>query len=111
MNYLEKARNEFLRQRNLFFNDFFEWGKFPVVTRAEMKFKHPAKSDEQLIIQGRIRDFSATSFRLVYEIRRIDSGILILEAETVHVFVDGRGRPVKIPEVFKEKFLSPAGEK
>lgn len=111
MNYLEKARNEFLRQRGLLFHDFFKWGKFPVVSRAELKFRQPAKSDDKLMIQGRVMDSSVTSFRLGYEVRRIDSGLLILEAETVHVFVDGRGRPVKIPEIFREKFLIPDIEK
>ncbi len=105
MNYLEKARNDFMIERGLSFNDFFEWQKFPVVRRATMEFKNPAKTGDRLKIEGWITDHSVTSFTLAYNIYNRDTNALILSAETFHVFLNERNKPSRIPETFFKKFI------
>jgi YbgC/YbaW family acyl-CoA thioester hydrolase len=105
LNYLEKARCDFMTLKGLEFNDFFKWHKYPVVVRARLEYKYPAAADDQLLIRGWISHHTKASFTLQYEITNQDNGKLILTAETFHVFVDDNNRPVRIPEEFREKFL------
>ena len=105
LNYLEKARCDFMILKGLHFNDFFKWHCYPVVVRAQLEFKHPAAADDELLIKGWISSRSHTSFTLQYEVSKRDTGKLILKGETFHVFVDDNNRPSRIPAEFAEKFL------
>jgi YbgC/YbaW family acyl-CoA thioester hydrolase len=105
LNYLERARCDFMILKGLHFNDFFKWHRYPVVVRAQLDFKHPAAADDELSIKGWISHHSKTSFTLQYEITNRSTGILILNGETFHVFVDDNNRPNRIPAEFAEKFL------
>lgn len=105
LNYLEKARCDFMTLKGLRFKDFFEWHRYPLVARASLEYKYPAAADDQLLINGWISHHTQASFTLQYEIINRDSGKLILTAETFHVFVDDNNRPARIPGEFKKKFL------
>ncbi|MCP4150367.1 MAG: acyl-CoA thioesterase [bacterium] len=105
LNYLEKARHDFLTKKGLQFADFFKWDKFPLVVRANLEFKYPAKAGDNLLIKGKICDHTATSFTLQYEIVNTDNQKKILSAETFHVFVNNSNRPTRIPEEFQAKFI------
>lgn len=109
LNYLEKARCDFMRHKGLKFDDFFQWNKFPLVVRVNLEYKFPAKTDDVLDIEGWINSHTATSFTMQYKVTNRDSLRVVLTGETVHVFVDGNNRPCRIPEPFKIKFLPPAG--
>jgi acyl-CoA thioester hydrolase len=108
LNYLEKARNDYLTSKALDFKDFSKWQKFPVVRKATLEFKFPAKAGDKLIIDGWFSDHTATSFTITYHIIDHDSGKPVLSAETFHVFVDQRNRPTRIPAEFFNKFLRAA---
>lgn len=105
LNYLEKARNDFMATKGLHFQDFSKWQKFPVVMRATLEFKFPATAGDKLTIDGWFSDHTATSFTLTYRVTNSKSGKLVLLAETFHVFVNQRNRPIRIPEEFFKKFL------
>lgn len=107
LNYLEKARNDFMIQRGLHFNDFFAWRRYPLVARAQLEYKRPARAGEELTIHGRVTAVSPATFTLAYEIVTSD-GAIVLRGETYHVFVDDNGRPARIPEIFRERFLQDA---
>jgi acyl-CoA thioester hydrolase len=106
LNYLEKARNDFMLQKGLEFKNFAEWGKFPVVRRASVEFIHPATSGDRLLIEGWISSHTAASFTLSYIITNEDTSRKILTGETFHVFVDKRNRPTRIPPPFLKKFIA-----
>lgn len=105
LNYLEKARNDFMIAKGLGFGDFFRWKKFPVVIRAALEFKSPARAGDRLVINGWISDSSATGFTLAYEIWNDSGSQLVLKGETAHVFIDEGSRPTRIPSEFSEKFI------
>jgi len=106
LNYLEKARCDFMRLKGLNFNDFFKWHRYPVVVRVVLDFKRPALADDQLLIKGWIAKHTATSFTMKYEIFNRDNEQSILTGETFHVFVDDNNRPSRIPEEFRKNFLN-----
>ncbi|UCH93008.1 MAG: acyl-CoA thioesterase [Candidatus Aminicenantes bacterium] len=105
LNYLEKARCDFMILKGLHFSDFFKWHRYPLVVRARLEYKRPAAADDKLLIKGWISHHTKASFTLQYEITNQDTGQLILTGETFHVFVDDNNRPARIPEEFKNKFL------
>ena len=106
LQYLEGARMDYMRQRGLAYADFRRWRLFPVVVSARLDFRHPALADDELLISAWIASCGATKFSLVYEMTRPADGRSILAAETVHVFVDEKGRPQRLPGEFFEKFIS-----
>lgn len=105
LNYLEKARNDFMTDKGLGFKDFFKWKRYPVVVRSVVDYKYPASAGDILEIVGWISQHSATSFTLKYEIFDRNSKKLIAAAETFHVFVNDRNRPSRIPPEFFENFI------
>lgn len=105
LNYLEKARNDFMIQKGLDFYDFFKWKLYPVVMRSTIDYKIPARAGDQLEIFGQITKHTATSFTLYYEIMENRSQKLIATGETVHVFINDNNRPSRIPPEFFEKFI------
>lgn len=105
LNYLEKARNDFMTAKGLDFQDFSRWQKYPVVRRASLEFKFPVKAGDKLIIDGWFSDHTATSFTITYQVIHADNGKQVLLAETHHIFVNQRNRPTRIPEEFFDKFL------
>ncbi len=106
LNYLEKARGDFLEARGLAHQDFFKWKRFPVLVKAEMTFKRPAVSGDRLFIRGWVTEHSRIGFTLSYEILQIQSDQCVLEAKTRLVFIDEKGRPSRIPQEFKDKFIT-----
>ena len=106
LNYLEKARCDFLALKGLQFDDFFKWRKYPVVARASLAFKYPAKAGDRLLIKGWVSRHTAASFTLQYEMFNQDTHRLILTGETFHVFVDDNNRPSRLPGEFYKKFIS-----
>lgn len=107
LNYLEKARCDFMTVKGLHFDDFFKWRRYPVVARAALEYKRPAKAGDKLLIKGWITKHTATSFTMQYEIIHQYSGgsRVILTAETFHVFVDDNNRPARIPDEFFKRFI------
>lgn len=115
LNYLEKARCDFMALKGMQFYDFFKWHRYPVVVRAALEYKYPAKAGDKLRIKGWITKYTAISFTMQYEIilqgnnnGNESCNRLILTAETSHVFVDDNNKPVRLPEEFFQKFI--AGE-
>ena len=106
LNYLEKARCDFMTLKGLQFKDFFKWRKYPVVAAAHLEFKYPAASDDKLVIEGWISERSKAAFTLQYRIVNRETNRLVLTGETRHVFVDDNNRPTRIPEEFAQKFFN-----
>ncbi len=105
LNYLEKARNDFMIQKGLDFYDFFKWKLYPVVIRSVIDYKSPARAGNRLEIAGEVITHTAASFTLQYRIVDLGNKRLIATGETVHVFVNDSNRPSRIPQEFFTKFI------
>lgn len=105
LNYLEKARCDYMTLKGLSFTDFAKWRKYPVVTKATLVFKYPAHADDKLAIHGWISEYSQATFTLRYEIINQADDKLLLTGETQHVFVNEKNKPSRIPEEFFDKFI------
>jgi acyl-CoA thioester hydrolase len=105
LNYLEKARCDYMTSKGLSFNDFEKWKRYPVVTKASLIFKYPALADDKLLIRGWISEYSAATFTMRYEVINQGSDTLLLTGETQHVFVNDKNKPTRIPPEFFDTFI------
>ncbi len=103
LNYLEAARCEYMQQRGLSFNDFEKWGALPIVGKAEIRYKSPARADDILEIRGAIHWWRRSSFVIDYQIHNTTTDKLCATVNMVFAFVDENGKLTRVPEIFKEK--------
>ena len=101
LNYLEFARCEYMHQRNLSFNDFQKWKKYPYVIKTEITYRSAARADDILEIKGKISLWKRSSFIIQYEIWNTTTDKLCALSEMAFVFVNGQEKVIAIPEEFK----------
>jgi acyl-CoA thioester hydrolase len=102
-NYLvwfEIGRVELMRQRGLDYKRLeIEEGCWIAVVQATVRYKAPARYDDELTVQTRVIAVRGPVIRFGYKIVRVEDGLLLCEGETVHVVV---GRDMKRRSISKK---------
>lgn len=93
--WLEMARTELLRARGFAYRELEERGVFFVVARLSLKYRRPAKYDDELIIHCTAAESAGVKIEHRYEVKRATE--LIATAETTIVCVDGAGQLQPVP--------------
>jgi YbgC/YbaW family acyl-CoA thioester hydrolase len=106
LQFLEAARCEILERFGLRFEEFERRGEFPVLVRAELDFRAPARCHDLLIIETSVVEWRSRAFTMGYRVLNGEGGPLVLEARTVHLFIDRAGKVIAIPEWFKPPLIS-----
>jgi len=105
LQYCERARNDYMLQRGLRFEDFHAWNAGPVLFRAVLDYRVPAKVDDELTVHGEIHAQSRTRFRIIHRFERVSDQREICVAELGFAFVVlESGRPCRIPQQFLKAF-------
>ncbi len=96
--YFEIARVEYLRQAGVPYRDLEEklGLRLPVV-EAGVRYRRPARYDDELSLWAAPSQLGAASVRFDYEIRRLADGERLVEGHTVLACVDARGKVSRIP--------------
>ncbi|HUR47206.1 MAG TPA: thioesterase family protein [Candidatus Saccharimonadales bacterium] len=103
--YAEAARNDYMLQCGLTFADFERWNAGPVLFNANLEYKYPARTDDELIITGLMENQGRTRFGIVHEMLLKKDKRLVCRANLSFAFVDLKtGRPCRIPEAFAKPF-------
>lgn len=102
-NYLETARGDYLEQIGLSFNDFHKLRRYPVIAKVVIEYKTPAFFGDILSISAHVTKMGRSSITLAYKIEN-QQNILNATAETVMVFVDEKGKPAVLPDIFRKPF-------
>ena len=103
LKYFERARTEALLTiglSNLKIKKDF--GALIIVKSCNIEYKKSAYLEDNLIIKSFISSLSKTSFVMDQSIYKDD--LLIVDAKIHLVFVNEKGKPVKIPGLILEKF-------
>ena len=103
LKYFERARTEALLAiglSNLKIKD--EFNSLIIVKSCNIEYKKSAYLEDNLTIKSLISSISKTSFVMDQSIYKDD--LLIVDAKIHLVFVNEKGKPVKIPELILEKF-------
>ena len=103
LKYLERARTEALSTiglSNLQIKDKF--GALIIVKSCNIEYKKYAKLEDELKIRSFVKSVSKTSFFMNQIITNHET--TIVEAQVHLVFVNDKGKPVKVPEVIFDNF-------
>ena len=107
MRYFEIARNEFLRQAGARYRAFEEDHRLMLpVVEAQVKYRRPARYDDELAIYAAISEVRGASARFVYEIRRLPDGEALVDGHTIHACIDRAGRVARIPSELRAALSS-----
>ena len=102
--WFEVARTESFRSIGISYRDIEEKGVYLMVAGASCRYLRPAKYDDLVRIQTRILDVKNSSLKFEYKLFIGDKPIAT--GETVHVFTNKAGRPMRMPKELKDAFTS-----
>ena len=94
--WLEIARTELLREQGEAYRALEAAGVFFVVARLSLRYRRPARYDDQLDITVTCGPSAGVKLQHQYEVSR--GGELLATAETTIVCVDGEGQLQPVPE-------------
>ena len=103
LKYLERARTEALSTiglSNIQIKDKF--GALIIVKSCNIEYKKSAQLENELKIRSFVKSVSKTSFFMNQIITNGDS--TIVEAQIHLVFVNEKGKPIKVPEIIFDNF-------
>jgi len=103
LKYLERARTEALAiigLSNLQIKEKF--GTLIIVKSCNIEYKKSAHLEDQLVIRSFVKSVTKTSFFMNQFITKGES--LIAEAQVHLVFINEKGKPVKVPDVIFDNF-------
>jgi acyl-CoA thioester hydrolase len=104
LQYFEMGRIEYLRALGFSYADMEAQGVFFVVAKAEVRFKAPAKYDDELTLTTRVTRQTHVRIDHAYELKR--GNLLLAEATTTVACVGRDGKLRAMPEslmAFAEK--------
>ena len=103
LKFLERARTEALVSLGFSNKKIKEdFGALIIVKSCNIEYKKPVYLEEELTIRSFIKSITKTSFFMNQFISRDD--VLLAEAKLHLVFVNDKGKPVKIPKVLFQDF-------
>ncbi|MBD2205081.1 acyl-CoA thioesterase [Calothrix sp. FACHB-1219] len=104
-NYLEQAAIEHSENLGLTFDVYRESGGVFVMRRVEIDYLRPAVAGDTLEVTTWLREIRGTRAFRKYEIRKQDQADLLVTAEALWVWVEGKTmRPRPIPSLILDKF-------
>jgi acyl-CoA thioester hydrolase len=105
-NYLiwfEVGRVELCRDYGFNYRDMeTEADTFLPVTEARVKYRNPAKYDDEIIVRTRVIELRSRAIKFAYEVLRASAGDLLAEGETHHIVMNRQGRAKAFPPKFAE---------
>jgi acyl-CoA thioester hydrolase len=108
-NYLiwfEVGRVEFIRQLGLNYKQMEEEGCGIAVVDLHVRYKAPARYDDELVIETRLLAARGAVVRFGYRILRVSDGLLLCEGETMHVVVGMDMKKRSLPRKYAERFAA-----
>lgn len=105
--WMEIGRVEFVRSRGLNYKELEHTeGLFLSVVDAHCRYVFPARYDQEIIIETRIARANARMVEFSYSIRNADSGQLLAEAHTKHIWLNREMRPSRLPSQYHDLLYS-----
>jgi len=107
-NYLiwfEVGRVELIRQMGLDYKSMeTEDGCSIAVVEANVRYKAPARYDDEIIVRTHIAEFRGSIIKFAYKLYRASDELLLCEGFTTHLVVDRTMKRARMPERYAEVF-------
>jgi acyl-CoA thioester hydrolase len=88
---MEVARVEWLRRRGIAYGDWARRGMHLAVAEMNVRYRAPARFDDELDVEVGIGFVRAASVRFDYRLVRVGDGALVAEGSTMLACVDDAG--------------------
>lgn len=98
----ERARSEYIRKLGMSYAVVETRGVILPVREVNCRYRSPAHYDELVHIRIGVSEIGRASLRFVYEIWNEDKTRKLCDGMTQHAVVNREGRPVPMPEWFRE---------
>jgi acyl-CoA thioester hydrolase len=93
--YFEQGRTELLRARGLSYRDLEDQGYLLVLTRAQVRYRSPARYDDLLTLRTTLTRSTHVKLEHCYELCR--DGLVLADGETTLACVDRHGKVQALP--------------
>jgi acyl-CoA thioester hydrolase len=104
-NYMEVARVEWLRRRGVAYAGWAQQGIHLAVVELTMKYRAPARFDDELDVEAKLSEAGAASVRFDYRIVRAADSVLCAEGSTRLACVDDRGALRRISDEMVQSLM------
>ncbi|MDH4145117.1 MAG: acyl-CoA thioesterase [Acidimicrobiia bacterium] len=104
--YFEVGRVEALRASGLDLAEMLGRGWQLVVTELAVRYRRPAVANDELVVETSVAEIGGASGRFAQRLLR--DGDALCTAEVKAAFVDGSGRPRRIPPEFRDRLAAMA---
>jgi acyl-CoA thioester hydrolase len=103
--WMEVARVELCKALGFRYRDMeLEDGVMLAVIEAQCRYLHPARFDEEVILDTRIAEANSRVVEFTYEMRLADGGRKLATGSTRHIFCNREMKPVRMPEKYRAAF-------
>jgi acyl-CoA thioester hydrolase len=103
--WMEVARVELCKALGFRYRDMeLEDGVMLAVIEAQCRYLHPARFDEEVILETRIAEANSRVVEFGYEMRLADGGRKLATGSTRHIFCNREMKPVRMPEKYRAAF-------
>jgi len=116
--WFEVGRSDYLRSLGMSYKSLEQSEIFLPVIEAYCEYKYPARYDDELRVVTTLKMLQEVKLGFQYEIFRLDEGMLLVKGETVHAFVNKKGKPLVLRKqnpflwrLLKENSLDASDEK
>jgi acyl-CoA thioester hydrolase len=101
LTYFDVARMDYLRGLGLL-EQFRRGESLNLVVHASADFRSPARFDDVLVVQVRVRRIGDTSVHFEFRVTLKTDGRLVAEGKSVHSFIDSKTwQPIRVPDEFR----------
>ena len=101
LNYIEHARHEFLRSKNIDFAGLAREGIYLVVIRMEIDYLYPLRSGDRFYVGTDSERVSRLRFGFRQDVYRLPDEKPVLSAKVIGTALDGKGKPT-LPKELEE---------
>lgn len=99
---LERARWAAL-EKHLSFEDYIRRSQWAVVRHVDVSYSNPSLPGDDFIIRTGLKGIGNTSFT-VKQVAKNQKGALVCEATIIYVTLSPEGKPMSVPDEWKEIF-------
>lgn len=99
LKYMEEARTEYLRAKNIDLKKLADQGTVFAVTRLQIRYRSPARYNDQLVITSEISKVGAASLEFNHQIKK--DGDVVVECLTKLACLDSDLKPKQLPAELK----------
>jgi len=103
--WMEVARVEFCKSLGFRYRDMeLEDGVLLAVIEAQCRYLHPARFDEEVIVETKIAKANSRLVEFAYEMRLADGDRKLASGSTRHIFCNREMKRVRLPEKYRAAF-------